>query len=91
MDERAEKSAKWLVSVPEGVNVAVRLHLAQGGGRKGDLSKFVVEAVQDTVARRNVAGVRERNADVEAEAVLRAVRAAVRVVRAERFSVEKLP
>jgi len=46
MNRTAGKSVKWLVSVPESVNGAVRMHLAQSGGRKGDLSKFVVEAVE---------------------------------------------
>jgi len=86
MNRTAGKSVKWLVSVPESVNGAVRMHLAQSGGRKGDLSKFVVEAVEGEMARRTVVLVREGNARAGVEDVQRAVRAAVAVVRAERFT-----
>jgi hypothetical protein len=86
MDKKAQSSIKWLISVPESVNVAVRVHLAQGGGRKGDLSNFVVDAAHEAVARRTVALMREGNRAVEAEVLQGAVRAAVAVVRAERFT-----
>jgi hypothetical protein len=37
---------RWTVSIPRETDIAVRTHLAQEGLRKGDLSKFVADAVR---------------------------------------------
>ena len=76
-----------MITVPEAVDVAVRTHLAQEGLRKGDLSRFAVEAMAGLLARRNVEAMRERNREVEVEVLGEAVRRAVRAVRAETFGV----
>ena len=69
--------------MPESVDVATRMHLAQQGMRKGDLSAFVVEAIAGEVARRNVASAREHNREVEPEVLQQAVSEALRAVRSE--------
>jgi hypothetical protein len=83
MDIKLKKPVKWTVSVPGAVDVAVRTHLAQEGLRKGDLSKFVVEAIAGEVARGNVAMAREKNREVPLETLQAAVSEAVRAVRSE--------
>lgn len=77
------KPVKWTVSVPESVDVATRMHLAQQGMRKGDLSALVVEAIAGEVARRNVAAAREHNREVEPEVFQQAVSEALRAVRSD--------
>jgi hypothetical protein len=41
-----EDSVRWSLKVSRETDEALRTHLGQTGGRKGDLSKFVQEAVQ---------------------------------------------
>lgn len=76
-----------MITVPESVDVAVRTHLAQEGLRKGDLSRFAVEAMAGLLARRNVEAMREQNHEVEVERLGEAVGRAMRAVRAETFRV----
>lgn len=46
------KKTKWHISVPESVDRSVRTYLAGRGMKKGDLSKFVEDAVRREVSRR---------------------------------------
>ena len=41
-----ENPIRWSLKVSKETDEALRAHLGQSGGRKGDLSKFVQEAVQ---------------------------------------------
>ena len=41
-----ENPVRWSLKVSKETDEALRAHLGQVGGRKGDLSKFVQEAVQ---------------------------------------------
>lgn len=41
-----ENPVRWSLKVSKEIDEALRAHLGQAGGRKGDLSKFVQEAVQ---------------------------------------------
>jgi Ribbon-helix-helix domain len=42
----AKPSTRWNLVISEPTNIAVRSFLAQRGGKKGDLSNFVEEAVR---------------------------------------------
>ena len=52
--------------------------------KKGDLSKFIEDAVRWRVFHRTVQDIKARNADIGPDAVQRIVDDAVREVRAER-------
>jgi Ribbon-helix-helix domain len=39
-------NVRWNLAVPENMDRSVRVFLAQRGGKKGDLSKFVLDAVR---------------------------------------------
>ena len=41
-----ENPVRWSLKVSKETDEALRAHLGRAGGRKGDLSKFVQEAVQ---------------------------------------------
>jgi hypothetical protein len=58
---------RWTVIVSKDTDVAVRSYLAEHGGKKGDLSKFIERAVQKEVLRAMVRDIRERNKDVPAD------------------------
>ncbi len=63
--------ARWSLKVSHETDVALRTLLATRGGKKGDLSKFVEDAVLREVLRETVKDIRARNADIgEAEAEL---------------------
>ncbi len=58
---------RWTVIVSKDTDVAVRSYLAEHGGKKGDLSKFIERAVQKEVLRATVHDIRERNKDIPAD------------------------
>src|SRR3546814_1709872 len=58
--------ARWSLKVSRETDIALRTLLATRGGRKGDLSRFVEDAVNRAVLRETVRDVRERNADADA-------------------------
>ena len=78
-----EDTVRWSLKVSRETDQALRAYLGQTGGRKGDLSKFVQEAVQarlreaKPVMRRTSSAARDR-ADVGLGEALREVRARTR-------------
>jgi hypothetical protein len=79
------ESVRWTVSVPRETDVAVRTHLAQEGLRKGDLSKFVADAVRWRLFNLNLEQARSRNRGVESRQLEDAIEQALAEVRAQRF------
>ena len=74
-------TTRWTVSVSKDTDVAVRSFLAQRGLKKGDLSKFIEEAVRWRVLDQTVAEARDKFADLppeEAEALIDEAVAAAR-------------
>lgn len=59
-----ETTTRWTVSVSKDTDIAVRSFLAQRGMKKGDLSKFIEEAVRWRVFDRTIAEARSRFADL---------------------------
>jgi hypothetical protein len=56
-------AARWNLVVSADTDSALRQFLAsQGGGRKGDLSKFVEEAVQERIFELTVRTIKQDNA-----------------------------
>jgi len=73
---------RWTVSVSKNTDIAVRSFLAQRGMKKGDLSKFIEEAVKWRVLDQTIAEVRSKFADMPAEELEAAIGEAVAAVRA---------
>ena len=44
-----EETVRWSLKVARETDQALRAHLGQAGGRKGDLSRFVQEAVRQSL------------------------------------------
>lgn len=86
-----ENPVRWSLKVSRETDEALRTHLGRAGGRKGDLSKFVQEAVRARlVAESRSSGKRGQaagNRDGLAEALAR-IRARTRSLSRTRF--EKL-
>lgn len=74
-------TTRWTVSVSRDTDIAVRSFLAQRGLKKGDLSKFIEEAVKWRVLDQTMAEARSKLADLppaELEAMVEEAVAAAR-------------
>lgn len=76
---------RWSLMISKETDVSLRRYLARKGMRKGDLSKFVEDAVRWRVLDQTVADTKAANADVPAEEIEHAIAEAVQAVRAERI------
>ncbi|HWD59431.1 MAG TPA: ribbon-helix-helix domain-containing protein [Stellaceae bacterium] len=74
---------RWTVKVSKETDIAVRSYLAEHGGKKGDLSKFIERAVQKEVFRATLRDIRDRNADLSDEEIQTLVDEEVAAVRTE--------
>lgn len=61
---------RWNLSISEETDRIVRTFLARNGGKKGDLSRFVDEAVRRRVQDLTVEQVKDRNAAYDQQAIL---------------------
>ena len=75
---------RWTVSVSRDTDIAVRSFLAQRGMKKGDLSKFIEDAVKWRVLDQTMAEARTGFADLPTEAVEALADEAVTAVRRAR-------
>lgn len=80
-----DNPVRWTVRVSKETDVAVRTFLAQRGMKKGDLAKFVEEAVRWRVLDQTVAETKARNASASTADIDAAIDEALAAVRAERF------
>jgi hypothetical protein len=76
-----DTTTRWTVSVSKDTDIAVRSFLAQRGMKKGDLSKFIEEAVKWRVLDQTVAEARGKFADISPEALESAISEAVAAAR----------
>jgi Ribbon-helix-helix domain len=74
---------RWTVKVTKETDTAVRSYLAEHGGKKGDLSKFIERAVQKEVLRATIRDIRERNAHIPGEELQALIDEECAVVRKE--------
>ena len=81
-----DESTRWTVKVSKDTDVSLRTFLAQRGGKKGDLSKFIEDAVRWRVLEQTVAETKARNSNVSLREIESAIDEAVAAVRAERFA-----
>jgi translation elongation factor EF-G len=81
-----DEPVRWTVRVSKDTDVAVRTFLAQRGMKKGDLAKFVEEAVRWRVLDRTVAETKARNAKASVPEIEAAIDEALKTVRVERFA-----
>ncbi len=75
---------RWNLVIPEKTDRAVRTYLARTGGKKGDLSRFVDEAVRRRVLDLTVRRVKDRNARYDQQEILDLIDEEVDAARADR-------
>jgi Ribbon-helix-helix domain len=82
-----EEAVRWTIKVSRETDLTLRTYLGARGMKKGDLSKFIEEAVRWRILSRTVRDMKARNANVnELQAI---IDDAVREVRAERHPKKK--
>ena len=74
---------RWTVKITKETDAAVRSYLAEHGGKKGDLSKFIEHAVRKEVLRATVRDIQERNADLPGEELQALIDEACAAVRSD--------
>lgn len=74
-------TTRWTVSVSRETDIAVRSFLARRGLKKGDLSKFIEEAVKWHVLDQTMAEARSRFADLPPEEMDALIEEAVAAAR----------
>ena len=74
---------RWTVKVSKETDIALRSFLAERGGKKGDLSKFVEHAVRKEVLRATVRDIQQRNAGLPGDEVQALIDEACAAVRSE--------
>ncbi len=75
---------RWNLVIPEKTDRAVRIYLARTGGKKGDLSRFVDEAVRRRVLDLTVRRVKDGNARYDQREILDLIDEEVDAARAHR-------
>jgi hypothetical protein len=60
----ATLGTRWNVVVSQETDRALRQFLAGSGGRKGDISRFVEEAVRERIAELTVEQLKAQNAEI---------------------------
>ena len=79
-----ETAVRWNIKVSKQTDLSLRTYLGSQGMRKGDLSKFIEEAVRWRVFHRIVQDIKASNADAGPDELQSLIDDAVREVRAER-------
>ena len=75
---------RWNITIPEKTDRAVRTFLARTGGKKGDLSRFVEEAVRKRVFDLTVSEIKDRNSEYDQQHILELIDQEVDAVHADR-------
>ena len=79
-----EQAVRWNIKVSKETDLCLRTFLGAQGMKKGDLSKFIEDAVRWRVFHRTVQDIKGRNTNTNPEELQRVVDAAVREVRTKR-------
>lgn len=77
------EAVRWTIKVSRETDLSLRSFLGAQGMKKGDLSRFVEEAVRWRVLDQTVQGIKERNRDLSPKELEAAIDEAVREVRAD--------
>jgi hypothetical protein len=84
-----EQAVRWNIKVSRETDLSLRTFLGAQGMKKGDLSKFIEEAVRWRVFHRTVQDIKARNATANPEELQRIIDKAVREVRTKRRTKKK--
>ena len=78
-----KEAVRWNLRVSKDTDFILRTFLGAQGAKKGDLSKFIEEAVRWRVFHRTVQDIRAHNADADPDEIQRIIDEAVQEVRTD--------
>jgi hypothetical protein len=84
------EAVRWNIKVSKETDLTLRTFLGARGAKKGDLSKFIEEAVRWRVFHSTVQDIRKRNADMDPDELQSIIDETVSQVRAERYARRKV-
>lgn len=84
-----KEAIRWNIKVSKETDLVLRTFLGSQGMKKGDLSKFIEEAVRWRVFNRTVQDIKERNAGIDLDELQELVDEALGEVHAERAAQQK--
>ena len=84
-----ELAVRWSLKVSKDTDLSLRTFLGTQGMKKGDLSKFVEDAVNRRVLQCTIEDIWKRNAEADPDEVQRIVDEAASEVREERRAKQK--
>ena len=84
-----EEAVRWSLKVSKDTDQSLRTFLGSQGMKKGDLSKFVEDAVNRRVLQCTVHDIRQLNAEADSDDIQQIVDEAVSEVRSECRSTRK--
>jgi hypothetical protein len=79
-----EEAVRWNIKVSKETDLTLRTFLGSQGMKKGDLSKFIEQAVRAHVFHRTVQDIKARNAGADPDQMQALIDEAVLEVRAKR-------
>ena len=86
-----DESVRWTVVVDKAMDIGLRTRLAERGMKKGDLSKYIAEAVRWRMLRDAIEDVRKGFEDMEPEAIDALIDEALVAVRADPEAYDRDP
>jgi hypothetical protein len=84
-----EEAVRWNIKVSKETDLNLRTFLGSQGMKKGDLSKFIEQAVRAHVFHCTVQDIKARNAGTDPDEMQALIDRAVHEVRAERRAKQK--
>jgi hypothetical protein len=87
--EGIKEAVRWNIKVSKETDLTLRTYLGARGMKKGDLSKFIEEAVRWRIFNRTVQEIKARNANAGPDELQAIIDSSLREVRAQRRSKRK--
>lgn len=84
-----EEAVRWNIKVSKETDLSLRTLLGSRGMKKGDLSKFIEQAVRAAIFHRSVKDIQSRNANADPELLQELIDSTVGAVRARKPSRRK--
>jgi len=87
--EEIKEAVRWNIKVSKETDLTLRTYLGARGMKKGDLSKFIEEAVRWRIFNRTVQEIKARNANADPDELQAIIDSSLREVRAQRSTKRK--
>lgn len=84
-----EEAVRWNIKVSKETDLSLRTFLGSRGMKKGDLSKFIEQAVRAQIFHRSIRDIKSRNANTDLDELQTEIDLNLQAVRANRRAKRK--